>query len=531
MVDNNGVDSRDGMDLTLPPSTPPEITIQNFETVSAALKYKTELDDEYMRKLSLYSKALRDVPQTSPDYQKSIDVHRLALEIISGKLALLSNQLKISLYNDPIPQPEITKSTQKRTLENIQNSDDEENHQPSGSKVKTNDWKTVNRNKNKSKKSHVPTVVGDTVQTSQSSEKLPGSQNSKTAAGPRKKNPPPIFIVPSATWPILLSHLRNRAPEITACAAGRYMKTIVQSEEHFRTIQAFLRSERIEFKSYLLDEDKPLKVVIRGLSLQTRPEQIKTELEIQNFTEVKITQMYRGPVLKRTLMPLFLIQVNNKTDLESLFQIKDIFGMRVTVEKFRGRKGPSQCHQCQEWLHSASGCGKAARCLKCGKNHLTSLCDKPLSEPCTCANCGGQHPSNYHLCPKAPKSGAKNSKKQSKRPHNGAYQSARTFASRKVDGQQPWSDVAAGTSSAPDNVNETSDAQSAAVPITFVPPSKSLGRENEDSGSFIKTLLAFEEKYAPHVVRAAFRKCLPKLRSANTEIDRIWVMYAELSCT
>lgn len=57
-----------------------------------------------------------------------------------------------------------------------------------------------------------------------------------------------------------------------------------------------------------------------------------------------------------------------------------------------------QCHNCQQWGHSTSNCGRQARCLKCAGDHLTSTCIKTPDTPATFANCGGDHPANYSKC-------------------------------------------------------------------------------------------------------------------------------------
>ncbi|KAG8239610.1 hypothetical protein J437_LFUL019309, partial [Ladona fulva] len=37
-------------------------------------------------------------------------------------------------------------------------------------------------------------------------------------------------------------------------------------------------------------------------------------------------------------------------------------------------------------------------CVKCGDNHFSNDCTKPITTPAICANCRGSHPANYRGC-------------------------------------------------------------------------------------------------------------------------------------
>ncbi|GJQ88519.1 hypothetical protein Trydic_g4930 [Trypoxylus dichotomus] len=52
--------------------------------------------------------------------------------------------------------------------------------------------------------------------------------------------------------------------------------------------------------------------------------------------------------------------------------------------------------------HTQSNCNINYKCMKCGEDHSTHLCEKPNTTPPKCANCGGEHPSTYIKCPENP---------------------------------------------------------------------------------------------------------------------------------
>lgn len=63
------------------------------------------------------------------------------------------------------------------------------------------------------------------------------------------------------------------------------------------------------------------------------------------------------------------------------------------------RRGPTQCRNCQMYGHGTSFCYRKSKCFKCGEDHLTSDCKKLDTDPEKCANCSGNHKSNFKDCP------------------------------------------------------------------------------------------------------------------------------------
>lgn len=57
-----------------------------------------------------------------------------------------------------------------------------------------------------------------------------------------------------------------------------------------------------------------------------------------------------------------------------------------------------QCQNCQDYSHTRTYWNYTSRCVRCGKHHASSSCDKPDNVPFTCALCQGNHPSNYRGC-------------------------------------------------------------------------------------------------------------------------------------
>ncbi|CAF4947130.1 unnamed protein product [Pieris macdunnoughi] len=71
----------------------------------------------------------------------------------------------------------------------------------------------------------------------------------------------------------------------------------------------------------------------------------------------------------------------------------------VTIEAWRGKQGPAQCHRCQSFRHSSVNCHKRMACVRCAGEHRAADCTRPKDVPATCANYGGPHPACHSTCP------------------------------------------------------------------------------------------------------------------------------------
>ncbi|GIY98939.1 nucleic-acid-binding protein from transposon X-element [Caerostris extrusa] len=103
---------------------------------------------------------------------------------------------------------------------------------------------------------------------------------------------------------------------------------------------------------------RPVKIVIRGLPIDTNPDLIKSELSDMHFHVANIYQLKKRDQ-DRTPMPLFQVQLNPTDNLDTIWD--------------------------------------------CAKEHLTSECPTQRTDAPLCANCNGKHPASYRGCPNFPK--------------------------------------------------------------------------------------------------------------------------------
>ncbi|KAF8785045.1 hypothetical protein HNY73_010641 [Argiope bruennichi] len=131
------------------------------------------------------------------------------------------------------------------------------------------------------------------------------------------------------------------APSLRSVMSNKFLKLTVETEEEHRSFSHLLGAQGAEFKTFMLKTDRPIKVVLRGLPSCTPIEEIKEELIKKGFTVVSITQQSKFQT--KSMMPLFYAQIANGPLLETVYTLTEMFGTKISVERYRGRKGPSQC--------------------------------------------------------------------------------------------------------------------------------------------------------------------------------------------
>ncbi|GFX55666.1 RNA-directed DNA polymerase from mobile element jockey [Trichonephila clavipes] len=109
--------------------------------------------------------------------------------------------------------------------------------------------------------------------------------------------------------------------------SGRFLKVTVGDELEYRNLSHWLEQTGVEFKSFMLKKDRPIKVVIRGLPSNTEPDDIKSEIEAEGFKVAKISQMknYRS----KAPMPLFYLQIENGAEAHKIYDFTELFGTRI----------------------------------------------------------------------------------------------------------------------------------------------------------------------------------------------------------
>lgn len=138
------------------------------------------------------------------------------------------------------------------------------------------------------------------------------------------------------------------------------------------------------------------RIVVKGLHHTTHMDYIKEELSAQGHT-VRDAHNAIGPRSKSSIS-LFFINLEPAPNNKEAFKMKRLCKSVVTVEPPLKFNDIPQCYRCHGYGHRRRY-KLQVRCVKCGKDHATSECQKKREDAAKCDHCGGAHPASYKGCP------------------------------------------------------------------------------------------------------------------------------------
>lgn len=297
--------------------------------------------------------------------------------------------LRVQRLEKPGAKPEENQKIEKK----IQYSTDEEDL------ARETEWIVHKSRKNKKRKANTSPETSPLQQplTSKQSEKKPQYEKKPPV-------PPPINLVNINNYEQVqhLIHKANVSHKVTAMNNGIF-KVNVPDEDQFRRFIAVLREEQIEYFTFENKQDRPMKVMARGLHPTCPPLMIIDDLTRKGFKVTQATNILKKEKNNNTVtkkpLPLFMLSFDKTEDSKKIFAIEPIAGMKVKIEPMRKKTALiPQCKKCQTFGHTQAYCNREPRCVKCAGKHLTTNCTATRLENPKCTNCGEAHPANYRGC-------------------------------------------------------------------------------------------------------------------------------------
>ncbi|GJQ87994.1 hypothetical protein Trydic_g12920 [Trypoxylus dichotomus] len=214
---------------------------------------------------------------------------------------------------------------------------------------------------------------------------------------------PPVVLRDKARWMRVNAEIQQLGVKIVKVVNAQVgIRIQPATASDYRRLVEIVTSLGVPFHSYQLTEEKPLKIVLRGLPEEISDEEIREYLAQQGFATATVKRMTVGP--NKRPIPLVFVQLTKNEQSKKIFDMRQVCGLYVRVESKQIKKNTvTQCHRCQLYGHGQRNCHAAAVCVKCAGPHQTAECNKPREAPAKCALCKGPHTANYGGCPKAPR--------------------------------------------------------------------------------------------------------------------------------
>lgn len=237
------------------------------------------------------------------------------------------------------------------------------------------------------------------------------SQTSTSApimsAGIKQQKPKPIILISKVQYFRLQEVFKQFVSTMPVCQfCPKGLKIQPSSEEDGQKIMTYFKDQKMEFYTFVSRQYKTIKVVMRGLPIDTPTEDIERQLQDLKYPVESVKQMkrkvenYQTGAREWQIMPLWLVTVYDVQNAPEIRKLTGLYNLKVTFSEYISQGGPLQCFNCQGFGHKATGCFVTSKCVKCGKNHSTKDCKKEPTEAPNCANCKEQHPANYRQCTK-----------------------------------------------------------------------------------------------------------------------------------
>ncbi|KAL4098126.1 hypothetical protein QTP88_022788 [Uroleucon formosanum] len=212
------------------------------------------------------------------------------------------------------------------------------------------------------------------------------------------KSPPPIFVKGVQDFPGLCTSLIEilGVDNFICKSSTDRLKIQTSTPDTYRTLIHFLKNQNAEYHTYQLQQDKPLRVVIRNLHPSTQTSLIKSELELREFEVRNVTNVLHK--VHKHPLPLFFVDLEPSPQSNDIYKLTSMLHTKIKVEEPYKPKIISQCLNCQEYGHTKSYCNYSSRCVRCGDQHQSSDCTVSRENPPKCALCQGNHPASYRGC-------------------------------------------------------------------------------------------------------------------------------------
>lgn len=232
--------------------------------------------------------------------------------------------------------------------------------------------------------------------------------DAETASNEAKDPEDPATITPKAVKPVFVeSNFQVVNNQINAMQFGKkpllkiVTKTKIQvscfSHEDKTKLLASLAMKKLPHFTYSEPSEKSSIFVLRGYH-KISVDEMKMSIIEEGIQATKVTFLADNEEA-----PIYIVHfakgTANFNDL--VYNHKTIGNIIVKWEKLdHNRKRPTQCHNCQQWGHSARNCGREFQCVKCINTHQPGKCERITREgDAKCVNCKGNHPANSRQCP------------------------------------------------------------------------------------------------------------------------------------
>lgn len=250
-----------------------------------------------------------------------------------------------------------------------------------------------------------PSAACEGIQTPPKGKQTEVTEAMEVAATPSvatisKTRIPPVCVFDKANYLAHVKYLKSKLTgPLSVTNSSEFMKFFTSNINDYNLVKEYFSTQRVQMYTHQVPTDRQLKVVIRNLPETLTCEDIQEDLANQGFAINNIHQFTKrdaSGAIQR--LPLYSFTLGNTVQNRQIYSVRYVCSVRVKIEAYRGRSGPTQCHKCQRFGHTSNFCSMILRCVKCGENHLAKDCPLQPHQEAKCVNCTLNHPASWKGC-------------------------------------------------------------------------------------------------------------------------------------
>ncbi|GFT56219.1 hypothetical protein TNCV_130121 [Trichonephila clavipes] len=108
---------------------------------------------------------------------------------------------------------------------------------------------------------------------------------------PKVPLPPPVMLFITKHYSEQLKALTMIYPNLLTKTTGEFLKLYTNNHEEYHSLKETIKQLHYQFYVIKPKNDRPIKVVIKGLSKSTYVDEIKSDLEEQGFVPERVVQL------------------------------------------------------------------------------------------------------------------------------------------------------------------------------------------------------------------------------------------------
>lgn len=159
--------------------------------------------------------------------------------------------------------------------------------------------------------------------------------------------PEPLFLKSCDNWRDIVKEINSKdGSDVPKKLNGDFIKFLPKTVNDHHIIQKYLADSKTEFFTNHLKNERPLKVVVKGLHWDTDVSEVKGCLVAMGYNVQRVSQMHH--FRDKQKMGVFMYDVYVAEIFENIYKIGSMLGFYVTVEAAKHTKGfVKQCYPCR----------------------------------------------------------------------------------------------------------------------------------------------------------------------------------------